>query len=319
MDTKQLQQRYTPKQTTVVKLDQQACAVRFSPDGGVLAAAAFDGTVKRCDSAADKFPALPAVTGHNGWVQCLAFHPEGKVAFSADTWGQVRAWPFAEAEPKPLWSVAQAHDGWVRGLAVSPDGKTVVTCGADRAIRLWSAADGKKLQELAAGEDVFVILFHPDGQSLVSGDFRGVVKHWNLGSGKAEREFDAKAMTILDRLQDVGGVRCLALDRNGKTLAVGGSQVKNGASMLGTPLVLLFDWENGKLAHTIKVGADSDGYVHDLHFHADGFVMGVTSGQPGSGKLFFHSPGDAQPFFITAMPNCQSLGVHPEGRRLAVA
>src|SRR5262249_875610 len=116
-----------------------------------------------------------------------------------------------------------------------------------------------------------------------------------------------------------GGVRCLSLDRDGKTLAVGCSQVKNGASMLGTPLVLLFDWESGKLAHTIKVGADSDGYLHDLHFHPDGFVMGVTSRQPGSGKLFFHNPGDAQPFFITAMPNCQSLGIHSEGRRLAVA
>jgi hypothetical protein len=67
-------------------------------------------------------------------------------------------------------------------------------------------------------------------------------------------------------------------------------------------------------------GTTNEGYVLDLSWHKDGFVMAVTSGQPGQGKLFFHRPGEAQPFFTTAkMANCHSLAVHPNGTRLVVS
>jgi WD40 repeat protein len=175
------------------------------------------------------------------------------------------------------------------------------------------------LQEFAAGEDVYSVLFHPDGKSLVSGDLKGVVKVWDLASGKSAREFDAKALYFFERLQDVGGVRCLAFDREGATLACGGSQPKGGGFVEGTLLILLFDWATGKVKETIKFGGSPDGFVKDLHFHPDGFVMAVSSGQPGNGKLFFFKPGDKEPFFTAALPNCHSLAVHPNGTRLAVA
>jgi hypothetical protein len=64
----------------------------------------------------------------------------------------------------------------------------------------------------------------------------------------------------------------------------------------------------------------ADGYIHDLHFHAAGFMMAVTSGLPGTGKFFFFQPGEQAPFFLhTGMPNCHSLAVHPGGTRLVVA
>ncbi len=79
----------------------------------------------------------------------------------------------------------------------------------------------------------------------------------------------------------------------------GGGEPKSGGFVQGTPLILLFDWQTGKRMHTHKFGADNDGFVYDLAFHPAGFLMAVTSGQPGSGKLLFHRPGDAQPFFLT--------------------
>jgi WD40 repeat protein len=319
VDTKQLQQRYVPKKLKAIDLDQQACMVRFSPDGKVLAAACFDRVVKRLDATTDQFTAMPSITGHDGWVQCLAFHPDGQRAYSADTWGRLLAWPIADQEAKPIWNVATAHDGWVRGLVVAPDGKTVATCGADKRIRIWAADDGKKQAEFSAGEDIYCLHFHPDGKSLVSGDLKGVLKIWDLASGKSAREFDAKAMYLFERLQDIGGVRCLAFDKDGTTLACGGSQPKGGGFVEGTLLILLFDWTTGKVKETIKFGAAPDGFVKDLHLHADGFVMGVSSGQPGNGKLFFINPGDKEPFFMTAMPNCHSLALHPNGSRLAVS
>ncbi|MBL8796473.1 MAG: hypothetical protein JNM56_21415, partial [Planctomycetia bacterium] len=250
------------------------------------------------------------------------FASDGRL-FSADSWGKLICWQ----EAKPVWTVEQAHDGWIRGLAVSADGKQLATGGMDRTVRVWSASDGKKLHELTGhAADVLAVAFHPDGQSVVSGDMFGVVKQWDIQQGRAAgvspllREFDAKCLHRLDRLQDTGGARCLAFDADGKTLACAGTQPKNGGNVQGVPTILLFDWVSGKLAHTLKTGVDADGYVYDLHFHPAGFVMAVSSGNPGVGKFYFQQPGDAPPFFITPkMANCHSLAVHPDGTRLVVS
>jgi WD40 repeat protein len=320
-DPKTLLERYRPKEVKALKPDRQLCIIRFSPCGKFLAAGSFEGTVRRWDATSDQWPELSPLTGHGGWVQAIAFHPDGRRLVSADSWGQLRCWLYAEEKPEPLWAVNQAHNGWIRGLAVSPDGKLLATCGRDQKVCLWSAEDGRKHAELTGHqEDVYSLAFHPDGKSLISGDLKGLVKHWDLETGKRLREFGARSLYRSDRLQDVGGVRCLAFDREGAVLACAGAKPKNGANVQGTPTILLFDWQSGQPKHTLHVGNDGDGYVFDLLMHPDGFVIAVTSGNPGTGKLFFQRPGDAQPFFLaTKMANCHSLSLHPNGRRLVVA
>ena len=49
----------------------------------------------------------------------------------------------------------------------------------------------------------------------------------------------------------------------------------------------------------------------DLLWLDEGFLAGVTSGQPGQGRLFVWKPGDAKPLFESAKrPNCHSLARH---------
>jgi WD40 repeat protein len=321
VDPKQLLARYQPRQVKVLNLDRQMTALRFSPCGRVLAAGGQDGSVRRWDATTDAFTALPPLTGHDGWVQALAFHPDRRRLFTVDSWGRVCCWPYCDKEARPLWSIPEAHDGWVRGVAVSADGRTLATCGADRQVRLWSAETGAKVEELDGhGQDVFAVAFHPGGKSLVSGDLKGTIKQWDLATGKAVRDLDARVLYKFDRLQDVGGVRCLAFDPAGEVLVCGGGQPQSGGFVQATPLLLLFRWASGAVSQTLRIGGTNDGFVHDVSVHADGFIMGVTSGQPGSGKLFFHRPGDAQPFFLdTTMANCHALAVHPQGRRLVVS
>ncbi len=323
-DPKKLLELYKPKEVKVLKPDRQMCMVRFSPCRKVLAAACHDGTVRRWDA---EFAELPPLAGHGGWVQAIAFHPDGKRLFAVDSWGGLRCWPYADMDPKPTWSVDQAHDGWIRGMALSPDGEWLATCGSDAKIRLWSADQGKKLEEWTGHDDqIFAIAFHPDGKALVSGDLKGIVRQWDLtrkdagGARAPTRELDARLLYKLDRLQDVGGVRSLTFDPKGDTLACAGTLPKNGASLQGTPTILFFDWNTGKPRNTLKVGADGDGYVCDLHFHPEaGFIMAVSSGNPGVGKFFFHQPSDNQPFFVAPIPNCHSLARHPNGMRLVIS
>lgn len=315
-DPKALLAKYQPKAGKPVDVNQQLCTIRMSPDGKTLAAGSFEGVVRRWD-VGPTFAELPAHKGHDGWVQCIAFHPDGKRLLSADSWGRLSGWSVAEKEGKSLWSVKDAHDGWVHALAVSPDGKWVATGGRDKTIRLTSPENGKKVQVLNVGEDVLALAFHLDSKSLVSGDLKGVVKQWDLATGKPTREFDAKVMFLRDRIQDVGGVRAFQFTPDGKTLFAAGSQPKSGGFVQGISLILAFDWATGKGKQIYKGATDNEGYVYDMAWHPDGILMAVSSGQPGQGKLFFQHPDDAQPFFTQAIPNPHSLALH--GKRLIVS
>ena len=314
--TKQLK-RWQPKLTRTVTPKSQLLTVRYSPCGKMLAAGGCDGKVYRWDLTAGVSELSP-LSGHDGWVQGLAFHPDGRRLFTVDSWGRLACWSYRE-DAKPLWTVQAAHDGWVRQVAVAADGKTIATCGADRQIRLWSAGDGQTVQELAGDQDVYSLAFHPDGKALVSGDLKGVVRQWDLASGGNVRDLDASSLYYFERIQDVGGVRRMTFDANGTTLACAGCQATSGAFIMGVPTVLLFDWSSGKLLQTLKIGMEVDGFVQDLAWHADGFLMGVTGGQPPHGMLFFQRPGDAAPFFTAAVPDCHALAVHPDGVRFVVS
>jgi WD40 repeat protein len=291
----------------------------------VLAAASYDGRVRRWNASGDDFPELASCGGHNGWCTSLAFHQDGDWLYSADSWGQIQAWNTVEgldgaasADPKPRWRVAEAHNGWARDLAVSPNGQTLASCGMDQRVRLWSATDGAPRGELAAyGADIFCIRYSPDGQTLFTGDDRGWVKQWKL-DGSLVREFDAQELHTLSRLQDVGGVRSLALNSDASLLAVGGTIPKNGGTVVGDPTIFLFDVATGERKGQYKLGDTHDVAVVDLHFHDAGFMIAVTCGTPGKGKLVYFHPDDKEPFFEAKKVNCQSVALRPDGKQLAV-
>ncbi|MBW3540468.1 MAG: hypothetical protein KY476_09365 [Planctomycetes bacterium] len=341
-DAKILKEKYEPKQSLVVGPDFQVTAARFSPCGRFLIGAGFDAKLHRwrvpeaapaepAAAEAEKNPdknaqqptleALAPIAGHNGWVTSLAFHPDRERLFSVDSWGRLACWKYADEAPQPLWQVEAAHAGFIRDVAVSPDGSKLASCGRDGFIRLWATADGAKQAELAGhNEDVHSVRFHPAEAALVSGDLKGAVIHWDLSTGKLARRFDAAELYALSRDQEVGGAKCLRFSPDGMTLAAAGTRPKNGGTVQGTPLLVLFDWKTGQVAKKLEFGATSDVYVFDLEFHPAGFLMVVTCGGPGNGKFLYQRIDDKEPFFVTTqMANCQSLSVHPDGRRIAVA
>ena len=187
-DAKSLSARYAPKELKSFKTDLQLGLVRFSPCGVFLFAGGLDGTVRRWKAAGDDFAELPPLVGRRGWVQAIAFGRDRQI-ITSDSWGGLCSWSYAEDQPARNWSNDVAHDGWIRAVAVSPDVSLVATCGRDQQVRVWSAVDGARRLELGGhNEDVFCVAFHPSGRSLVSGDSKGVLKHWDLGTGACMRE-----------------------------------------------------------------------------------------------------------------------------------
>jgi WD40 repeat protein len=320
-----LKTRFEPKEAKTLKLDRQLNAVRFTACGRFLLAAGHDGSVRRFDATSDDLPELKPLAGHSGWVQRVVpalkqgdAAPE--LAFSADSWGQLRCSSITDDTAPPKWSVAAAHDGWILDLVLSPNGQMLATCGIDRMVRIWSTADGSKKHEFANPDwEVLSVAFAPDERSVVAGDLSGMVRQWDLVTGKATRELNAAELHKSDRLQEVGGVRKLAFSPDGKQLICAGTKPKVGGNVQGIPAIVVFDWATGQVAKSFELGKEGDVYVTDLVFHPEGFLILTISGNPGVGKLLFRRIDDDAPFFeTTKMPNCHSVALHPDQLRLAV-
>lgn len=320
------------KELKVITAEPQIYAARFTPCGKFLLAASYDGRVRRWDATNDEFAEREAITGLGGWTTAIVCQADGEWLYSADSWGQIRCSSYAADMPQARWACETAHDGWVRELALSPDGKQLASSGIDKRVRLWSTSDGTKQADFATGEgptwtprngsfdgEVACLRYTPDGQFLLIGDLKGIVHVWSLKESKVVRKFDASVLFKLDRLQDVGGVRCLAFDSELRWLAVGGTIPKNGGTVTGVPTLLVFDFATGEQKHSLSFGQPNDCYVTDVTFHPRGFVMVTTSGTPGSGQWFLQKLEDKDPLFQTKkVLNCQSVSLHPDEQRVAI-
>ncbi len=295
--------------------DRQLACCRFSPDGQQLFAAGFDGLLHRWTLADDRREAFPAA---GGWIESLVLHPDNQRLFTADSWGQVRCWPVAGPTLAPIWSITGAHASWLRRLVVSPDGNLLATCGNDRMVRVFSAADGKLVQEFGGHQTcVQSVVFHGDGQSLASGDQHGVVKHWNVTSGKCERDLDAGQLFKVFHQYEQGGVRCMAFDSECQTLYCAGFEGVNANQAHGVPTVVALEWESGQQQQTMQPSQDFKGPILDAVFHPAGYLIGAGSSEAG-GVLWFFKPGEASECHLVKNPTSfRSIALDGAGLRLA--
>jgi WD40 repeat protein len=319
IDTKDLLAKYQPKQFKVLDADPQISSARFSPSGKLLVAGGYDAKLRRWNCGADDFAELPALEGHHGWIEGLAFAAEGHALLTGDSWGKIICWANVSAEqPTIQWQQESAHDGWIRELTVSADSQWLASVATDRKLKVWSVSAGQLHREVPFTEDPRTVRFHPDG-SLLVGDAKGIV-HWLQADGSPIKTLDASVLFTLSRLQDCGGVQCLALDSAGKTLAVGGTTPKNGGTVVGVPTLLLFDLAAGSQIQKYDLGDQQDVFVADVRFHDDGFLSLITYGTPGKGQLLYVRPEEKAPFFTEKkLANPHSLSWHPDGKRFAVA
>ena len=120
------------------------------------------------------------LTGHDGPVNAIAFHPEGDLLASAGADGRVQLWNSATGElfGDPL----TGHDGPVNAIAFHPEGEPLVSCGEDATVRLWW--DLRSQQSVSEPltlhtQVVTSASFHPTGRVLVTGSHDETVRAWD--------------------------------------------------------------------------------------------------------------------------------------------
>jgi len=102
-------------------------------DGARLVMGGDDGKLVALDAKSEV--TLLATDPKRRWIDNVALHPDGAVAWSAGKTAFVRS---GKGEEKSLDAPST-----VGGLAFAPKGRTVAAAGSDNVVRVWGAADGK--------------------------------------------------------------------------------------------------------------------------------------------------------------------------------
>ena len=178
----------------------------FSRDGGYLASAGLDGSVRvyRRDSAKER-----ALGAHQKRVNALVAAPDGPLFATASSDMRIG-----------LWHAERGHLGWFSGheeqigqLAFSADGAYLASASGDATVRLWRRADGTATVLGRHADGANAVAFAPTGEVVASGGSDGLVHLYRLGSGERQ--------TLSGYRQRISR---LAYAPNGRQLAVLGRQ-----------------------------------------------------------------------------------------------
>jgi WD40 repeat protein len=158
-------------------------AVAFSPDGRFLASSDRCGAKLWDLAGCCEIDSWPILT-----FQRIAFSPDGKLLAAAGTPSVLPSGPenasirVYRVADRQLLRVLDTKKARVESLAFGPDGSLIAASGGGDSVRLWRVADGKELRILGYREEVFCLLFSPDGSRLFAAGKDGI-KAWDTHSG----------------------------------------------------------------------------------------------------------------------------------------
>jgi len=174
---------------------------------------------------------LLTFVGHERWIACIAFSPDGTQLASGGKDRTVRIWDVRTGQ---IVRVLKGHARHVLAVSYSPNGDQLASASFGGMIRLWDTATGMPTATLQGPtEGVTSLAFSPNGRRLLFGARDMTVRSWCLDT-------DENA-TILAELPDMvwsvaispDGLRLVAGVRNSTAVILDASSGEELATLLG--------------------------------------------------------------------------------------
>jgi WD40 repeat protein/Flp pilus assembly protein TadD len=290
-----------------------AGVVAFSPDGRQLGTLTLLGRVHFTDL---EQPAQqgPVLGGHWGEVvRLLPSRDRRYLATLGSTDGTARLWDATNGK-----SLLVVHDKVTQvllALALDPACKYLATAGTGPRIRVWDATpapDGKErvkpLREWRSPAPmVFGLAFSPDGRLLASADTDGVMRLWDVATGRLVRECHGHE----------GMLWTVAFHPDGKEVASAGADRK----------VIIWEVATGKQVRVlhgfpqavVKVAYSPDGERLATLASEIQRLFAARENAPGEVKVWDARTGE-ELFADRGLARAPwELAFSPDGRRLAVS
>ena len=239
-----------------------------SPDGSVFAASPGPNrvTIRRSDTRA---PIGPELRGPVGYVNGLAFSPDGRLVVAAGSRRDV-LWDTSSGEILGLEPGNEPANAVAGAVAISPDGHTLATGGIGGAVALYDISTGRQTGAptayfSSAHGGIREVDFSPDGKLVASVSLNGTTSIWDVARRRRVAALPGR-----------GPAHAVRFSPDGKLLAVGDSSGE-----------VVF-WDVARVEHAEHAGQPLVGHgggVTSVDFDPDGSRL-VTASDDGNLRLW---------------------------------
>src|SRR5947209_4808575 len=233
------------------------------------------------------WPCLGGKSGARVIVTSLAFSPDGKLAVSAGSNGEISLWSIANGQRLHTF---RGHQDVVTAVAFSANGKTVVSGSRDMTVRFWDIDTGLQSRDSIIEEwEVRCVVYSPHGESIL------------IGGGGGLRLLDPNHAASAVALDTQGvAIQCAVFSKDGKYIIAGSAR----------GLIYLWEARTGKRIRMF-VGHETASWVDSVSISSNGtrlisvgaldvMVWDVASGE----RLFtLNKSANTNPFTAAFVPN----------------